>query len=310
MLLENGISMEVKSCVPSQSSSSKEKKPTLLFLHGSFHSAWCWTEHFFPYFCSKGYPVVAISWRGTGGTFAGEGVKKVKINEHAQDLKLVLEKLPSLKGLAGGSSVTKPVAISHSFGGLAVMKVLENNPEVASKLSGIVTMCSVPPSGNGPMTKRYLMRSLIASWRITAGFAMKRCITNASLCRTLFFGGDKQVREDGTVDDFGVSDDDIARYQQYFQRDTEATIDLLDLVKNLPSAKAIDGKAPFVDRFPPCLVIGAKDDYIVDVEGVEETARYFGLDAPTFVDSPHDVMLGRKWQNAADALDTWISDTL
>ena len=57
-------------------------------------------------------------------------------------------------------------------------------------------------------------------------------------------------------------------------------------------------------------MIGAKDDYIVDVEGVEETARYFGLDAPTFVDSPHDVMLGRKWQNAADALDTWISDTL
>lgn len=113
---------------------------------------------------------------------------------------------------------------------------------------------------------------------------------------------------DGTVDDFGVSDQDIERYQKYFKRDTEATIDISDLLKHLPSAAAVDGRAPFVSMLPPCLVVGANRDFIVDKEGVEETAYYYGLDAPLIIDSPHDVMLGRNWQNGADAIHNWIQE--
>ena len=269
------------------------KLPPLVFIHGSFHAGWCWTERFFPYFMNLGYPVAALSLRGTGGTFAGEGVKKVKIDEHADDLKSFLHQFPNIIGTSD-----KPVLISHSFGGLAVMKYLEHNPERASNLAGIIIMCSVPPSGNGKMTMRFLSRSLVNSWKITAGFAMKRCIQNDSLCRDLFFGG--------TDDDNGVSDEDITRYQSYFARDTEAVIDIRDLLKNLPSKNAVDGKAPYLEKFPPCLVIGAKRDFIVDREGVEETATYFGVAEPIFVDSPHDVMLGRNWENAASTIQNWV----
>jgi hypothetical protein len=186
------------------------------------------------------------------------------------------------------------------------MKLLESSPQRANELAGIVTMCSVPPSGNGKMTMRFLRRSLKQSWKITAGFAMKKCLTNADLCRELFFGGSVTL-EDGTVDDFGVSDEDIARYQGYFSRDSKATIDLLDLGKQLPSARTNEeGNALFAGSLPPCLVMGAQDDYLVDREGLDETAKYFGLEEPIVVDSPHDVMLGRKWQNAADAIDRWI----
>jgi pimeloyl-ACP methyl ester carboxylesterase len=302
--LSSGVCMQVMSCLPQQDTD----KPVLMFLHGSFHAAWCWTEHFFPFFVSKGYPVVAPSLRGTaknvgtGGTFAGEDVKKVKIMEHVADLEAFLEELPRIVG----RDAVKPVVICHSFGGLAVMKYLENNPENASRLGGIVTICSVPPSGNGQMTMRFLRRSLRDSWKITRGFAMKTCLTDAVLCRQLFFGGDKQVLDDGIVDDFGVSDEDIGRYQGYFARNSEATIDLMDLAKKLPSSKVVDGKAPFVAGLPPCLVMGAKDDFLVDREGLDETALYFGLDEPTIVDSPHDVMLGSTWKNAADALDQWL----
>jgi pimeloyl-ACP methyl ester carboxylesterase len=284
----------------------RTKLPALLFLHGSFHGAWCWAERFFDYFTSKGYgPVVANSWRGTGGTFAGEGVRKVKISEHVADLAALMEELPALTG----QNDVKPVVICHSFGGLALMKYLELHPEASEKLSGIVTMCSVPPSGNGKMTLRYLRRSLRDSWKITAGFAMKKCLTNESLCRELFFGGDKRVLEDGTVEDYGVSDEEVRRYQRYFARDSEATIDLVNLGRQLPSfSTGKDGKAPFFDQLPPCLVVGGKDDLIVDREGLEETAIYFGLEKPVLVDSPHDVMLGRKWQNAADLLHEWIQE--
>jgi pimeloyl-ACP methyl ester carboxylesterase len=308
--LPNGVSMQVLSSFPANPNADK---PVLLFLHGSFHAAWCWSEKFFAYFVDAGYTVVAPSWRGTGGTPAGEGIKKVQIMQHVSDLEGLLEALPSIIQRHGGKppTNTKPVVICHSFGGLAVMKLFEADP-LKRPFSGVVTICSVPPSGNGKMTMRFLRRSLVASWKITAGFAMKKCLTDASLCRQLFFGGETFVKDDGTIEDYGVSDADVQRYQSYFARDSAATIDLLDLAKKLPSATTnADGRAAFVDdSFPPCLVMGASDDYLVDREGLEETARYFGLDEPIIVDSPHDVMLGSKWENAASALKHWLQETV
>ena len=228
----------------------------------------------------------------------------MKIAEHVSDLKCVLDCLPEIIGV---EDLKPPILVAHSFAGVAVMKLVGEDPLVASRLGGICMMCSVPPSGNGKLTLRYLQRSLVDSYRITAGFAMKKCITNENLCRQLFFGGPKTTLPDGSIQDYGVSDADLKRYQGYFARDSEATIDLFDLAKKLPSAISIDGGlAPFCDELPQCLIIGGTDDFIVDREGVEETARYFNATEPVFVDSPHDVMLGAKWENAAVTLARWL----
>lgn len=132
------------------------------------------------------------------------------------------------------------------------------------------------------------------------GLAMKKCITNEKLCRELFFD---PYEEDGND---SISDDDIRRIQGYFERDTVATIDIMDLAKQLPSKNTDEnGIAIFSDEFPPSLVIGASDDFIVDWEGVNETAKYFGIN-PTIVSSSHDVMLGGRWKNGADAIYKWL----
>ncbi|CAB9518382.1 Alpha beta hydrolase [Seminavis robusta] len=304
--LSSGVSMKV---LWSNSSKANNKKgpqlPPLIFLHGSFHGAWCWSERFFPYFVSLGYHVAALNWRGTGGTFAGEGVKKVKMEEHVQDLKAFLEEFVPSKLQ---STELKPILISHSFGGLSIMKYLEKYPDKLQDIGGAVIMCSVPPSGNGRMTMRFLRRSLRASWKITAGLAMKKVIKDPALCRELFFGG-------AGNDDSGVSDNDVIRYMGYFHRDSEATIDLMDLAKRLPSAQIDDdGKALFLSSpaasngHPPFLVVGATEDFIVDQEGVDETAKYFGLEGPVMVDSPHDVMLGKKYQNAAEVIHQFVEE--
>mmetsp|Transcript_29712 Transcript_29712/g.45963 ORF Transcript_29712/g.45963 Transcript_29712/m.45963 type:complete len:408 (-) Transcript_29712:103-1326(-) len=334
ILLGSGTMAEVITCIPpkkttspdmlenifsslfgtdntsSSSSSSKNNKPTLAFLHGSFHASWCWAENYMPYFASLGYPCVAFSLQGTGGTPVMEmGAKKVKIASHVADLNAFLKGLSdddtASLGLGLGDD-PKILLIGHSFGGLTIMKWLEqtygdNNDDNSNSpkdinLAGVGLMCSVPPSGNGAMTMRFIRRSLVDAWKITAGFVMKKAITDKAICRDLFFGG--------TEDDNGISDEDVERYQSYFQRDTVATIDLGDLAKKLPSALADveTGRAPFVDRLPPVFVVGATEDFIVDREGVDETARYMGLEEPLIVDSPHDVMLGRRWNNGADAI--------
>jgi len=328
------VSAEIMICQPlvddsfSPSSSSSlsnglHRRPPLLFLHGSFHSSWCWAEHYMPYFASHGYSCYALSLRGTGGTFAGEGVKKVKIDQHVQDITDMIayihqQEQAQQKGETAISDddleCCRSVLIAHSFGGLAVMKYLENilltvpskngddEEDNATtnmnnhylKISGVVSMCSVPPSGNGKMTMRFLKRSLRDSWKITAGLAMKKCIRDKALCRELFFEDDVE----------GISEDDISRFQTYFERDTVATIDLMDLAKKLPSVHTNDsGKAIFWEdghgAAPmPALVIGATDDFIVDKEGVDEMARYYGVSS-IMVNSAHDVMLGSKWENGA-----------
>ena len=304
------------------SQTKKKTKPTLAFLHGSFHASWCWAEHYMTYFASLGYPCVAFSLQGTGGTpvrvESGQGRKnKVKIASHVADLDAFLRGLSdndvSSLGLDLGNN-PDVVLIGHSFGGLTIMKWLEriygdensnssSNPR-GINLVGVGLMCSVPPSGNGKMTMRFIRRSLKDAWKITAGFVMKKAITDKAICRDLFFGGN--------VDDNGISDEDVARYQSYFLRDTVATIDLGDLAKQLPSmlADKTTGRAPFVDCLPPVFVIGASEDFIVDREGVDETARYMGLEKPLIVDSPHDVMLGRRWNNGADAILYFLSNLL
>ncbi len=292
------VSAEVMTCIPNGASVNKSNPP-LIFIHGSFHASWCWAEEYMPFFAELGYPCYALSLRGTGGTFAGEGVKKVKIDEHVHDVTDFIQHV-----ISEGGNQLKPVILSHSFGGLAVMKYLEKNlfgtssNPVEIPLSGVVMMCSVPPSGNGRMTQRFLFRSLKDSWKITAGLALKKGITNPTLCRELFF--------DSSRDDNGISDEDIDRFRGYFKRDTVATIDLVDLAKQLPSTYVDEQqRALFCDLIPNALVIGAEDDFIVDREGVEETAKYFGVD-PIFVDSPHDIMLGRRWKNGAQTIVEWL----
>jgi pimeloyl-ACP methyl ester carboxylesterase len=305
VLPTTNIQAQIISCAPSK----KTNKPPLLWLHGSFHGAWCWQEKFIPYFVERGFPCIAMSWRGTGGTPAGEGVKKVKILEHCADLQGLVDSIPSILGREYVAQ--KPILVSHSMGGIYVMKFLEEAWKQGKKprdmFAGIASFCSTPPSGNGKSTMRVLRRSLRDAYRITVGFVWKRVNTDATICRLCFFGGEPKVLDDGTIDDFGVSEEDVFRYQSYFERDSTAVLDVMDLSRKLPS-KLVDaeGRAPFAKDLPPCLVVGALDDFIVDQIGNDETSRYYGLDKAVYVDSPHDIMLTRKWRNGADALLEWI----
>jgi pimeloyl-ACP methyl ester carboxylesterase len=323
ILLSNGVKVNVVTSFPSNyQSSSQSGKPPILFLHGSFHGAWCWEEHYLSYFVEKGHPCVAFNWRGTDGNPAEDGVKKVKIvDDHCDDFRALLETLPSILGKhddVGDDNRVLPIVVSHSMGGIIVMKYLDeifarqgSKTKPNQVFSAIVSMCSVPPSGNSKTTMRYMRRSLIDTYKITVGFVFKKVITDDAICRDCFFGGEKKILEDSTIDDLGVSDEDLARYQGYFERDSKATLDVTDLAKNAPSKTTDEeGRAPFLADLPPCLVIGATDDFIVDEVANVETATYYGVEKPVYVDSPHDIMVGRKWENGASTLHEWIEETL
>ncbi|XP_024028894.1 uncharacterized protein LOC112093830 [Morus notabilis] len=64
--LPSGLNMEV--IVQKEDPYEKKKRntenPPLVFFHGSYHAAWCWAEHWLPFFSNSGYDCYAVSLLG------------------------------------------------------------------------------------------------------------------------------------------------------------------------------------------------------------------------------------------------------
>ncbi|HZG68660.1 MAG TPA: alpha/beta fold hydrolase, partial [Herpetosiphonaceae bacterium] len=54
---------------------SQARSSPVLFVHGAWHGAWCWAEHFLDYFAERGYGAHALSLRGHGGSAGHERLR-------------------------------------------------------------------------------------------------------------------------------------------------------------------------------------------------------------------------------------------
>ncbi|UJF34756.1 alpha/beta hydrolase [Paenibacillus hexagrammi] len=114
----------------------------LLFVHGGSHGAWCWKEHFLPYFSSKGFPSYALSLRGHGESEGNEQIHSFSLNDYMNDVLEVMQLMNK-----------KPVLIGHSLGGAIVQKIICSHPD---KIQGAVLMASIPPNGMSRDIRRLL----------------------------------------------------------------------------------------------------------------------------------------------------------
>lgn len=65
--LPSGLNMEViaqKGVVDKHPYERNSENPPLVFVHGSYHAAWCWAEHWLPFFSNCGFDCYAISLLG------------------------------------------------------------------------------------------------------------------------------------------------------------------------------------------------------------------------------------------------------
>ena len=86
----------------------------LLFVHGAYTAAWCWDEHFLPWFARAGYSSYAVSLSGHGNSRQRDSLDSYSINDYVDDLSQVISAMPA-----------PPVLIGHSMGGIVVQKYLE-----------------------------------------------------------------------------------------------------------------------------------------------------------------------------------------
>jgi non-heme chloroperoxidase len=94
----------------------KSKASPLLFVHGAYTAAWCWDEHFLPFFAEAGYVACAVSLSGHGGSPGRKHLDSFSIGDYVKDVAAIAATLPA-----------PPVLIGHSMGGFVVQKYLEDH---------------------------------------------------------------------------------------------------------------------------------------------------------------------------------------
>lgn len=278
--LSDGVGLELISC-QAQDQGLAAARPELLFVHGSYHSAWCWKEHFLPFFSADGWNSSAVSLRAQGNSDRVQAGVAGTLDTHARDLAEVI-----------GSFSRPPVVVAHSFSGLILQKYIlgigSGAPQGYPPLAGAAFFCCVPPSGNKELVVRFLKRDPIESLKITWGFVAKTFVGDINAARDLFFSKD-------------IPEDRLKRYhRQLAACSAVRLLDLSDMNRQVPLA-------PAPRDHPPALVVGAADDRVVDVQAVEELAKYYGVTPTVLPRTAHDCMLDTRWEEPALVLQHWLA---
>ena len=105
-------------------------KETIVFVHGMCHGAWCWEEHFIPFFEKLGYTCVAFNLPGHEVQGSTRRIS-YSLGDYVKALHSVVANLEA-----------PPIIIGHSMGGMILQKFLQKG-----SCKKAILLASVPPSG-------------------------------------------------------------------------------------------------------------------------------------------------------------------
>lgn len=242
----------------------------LVFVHGAYVGAWCWAEHFLPWFAERGHPVYALSLRGHGESAGRERLHEFGLADFADDL------ASAVRGLD-----RPPVLVGHSMGALVVQKFLEREPGAARAAA---LLCPVPPFGVLPASFSLALTRPALFAEINA-LAFGGRASRAALQEALFAGPVE-----------------AERLERYFRRmQPESRRAILEMSGwGLPQT--------WRTAMPDTLVIGAERDVLISPAFAQSTAQLLGAEYVLLPGLGHAVMLEAGWRAAAEGLAGWIAE--
>jgi len=253
------------------------KKPTspthstpILFVHGMWCAAWCWADHFLPYFAARGYVAQALSLRGHGASEGRERLRWTSMVDYVTDLTQVVAEMERL-----------PVLVGHSMGGLVLQHYLQRHDAPAA-----VLMASAPHWG--------------LSWRLMLSFMQRfpRRISRVLTTRSLYALVCTPKLAQQLLLSPDITQDRLLASQQRLQ--DESLRALLDMVF---------GRRPrpgLVDT--PILVLAAGNDRLISPSESYGLAHAYRADLAVVPEVAHAMMLDTGWQRAADAIIGWLGE--
>jgi non-heme chloroperoxidase len=263
---ENAEQLEIIEVSPPKGRKSAGAKRPILFVHGAFTAAWCWSEYFLAYFAKQGYRACAVSLSGHGGSRGRDRLDWLSISDYVNDLEQAVETV-------GGD----PIIVGHSMGGFVLQKYLER-----ASAPGVVLMASVPPTGLLPAS-------------ISLAFSNPGMFADVN---SMMHHG--RVSLDALQHALFASPVAVDQLRSYYRRmQPESQRAMWDMTFfNLPQLRRT--------RCPPMLVLGAECDILVPPSQAKQAARYYGTEAEIFPGMGHVMMLEAEWQNVADRIIAWM----
>jgi non-heme chloroperoxidase len=255
--------LEIVSRLPA--SPSKHRIP-LLFVHGAYTAAWCWEEHFLPWFAQHGWAAYAVSLTGHGRSRGRDRLSDLSLDQYVADLVETIATLPA-----------QPILIGHSMGGMVVQKYLEKATAPAA-----VLMASVPPQGLASSALNLLFDSPQLLLELNE-IMNDRALSTDSI-RQMFFHQPIAIKK-------------LQRYGDLSQPESLRAIWDMTLY-NLPCIFSINK--------PPMLVLGARHDRLIPPIQVQMTADAYGTRPEIFPDLGHTMMLEHSWEKVATRINEWL----
>jgi len=263
------MKLEILTALPTKTTQSYP----VLFVHGSFVDATCWSEYFLEYFAAHGYAAYAVSLRGHGKSQGYEHLMEASLADYVEDVLQVAETFEQ-----------PPILVGHSMGGMVIQHYLA----AQHPTSAVVLMNSVPPSGlwdsafymafTDPLALQQLTLMQNVSLQFAAPSAMKR----------ILFSNE-------------VPEEKLQKYMSHVQAESQrAVLDMLGL--DLPHFKQKPTQ--------PILVLGAQEDAFLPTVTIEATARFYGTGATLYPKMGHAMMLEVHWQRVADDILAWLTEQL
>ncbi|MBA2678378.1 MAG: alpha/beta fold hydrolase, partial [Ktedonobacteraceae bacterium] len=222
---------------------NKSHATPLLFVHGAWHGAWYWDEHFLPYFAQHGYVAHALDLHGHGKSEGQEKLRWVSIANYVSDV-----------AQTAAQFERPPVLIGHSMGGLIVQKYLETYQVPAG-----ILLASVPPRGVLRTTLSIARRHPLAFLKTNLTLKLYHIVGTSRLAHEAFFSAEMPEQQ-------------VNEYYTRVQNESyRAFLDML--VFCLPRPQRVK---------TPMLVLGAEKDVIFIPREVEATARAYATQAQIF----------------------------
>lgn len=246
---------------------SARYKTPLLFVHGSWHGAWCWAENFLPWFTERGYHAVALSLRGHSGSSSEKPLRRVSMADYMADVAAV-----------AGRFATAPVLIGHSMGGGIVQKLLETY-----RVPAAVLLAAMPPSGVLRTSLAIAQRHPVLFARMNLTQNLYPLVNTPVLAREMFYSTHLPAAK-------------LERYANLLGNESyRAFLDMLGL--NLPNPANVR---------TPLLVLGGAQDQIFSPAEVMQTAAAYGVTAQLFPNMAHNLMLENGWEQVAARMHSWL----
>lgn len=245
-------------------------RPPLLFVHGAWHGAWCWDEHFLRYFARRGWHSYALSLRGHGASDGARHLRWASIRDYVDDVETVIDKLPE-----------PPVMIGHSMGGFLVQKLLERRPFPA-----VVLIASIPPQGSLAFLLRLLVSMPLPLARCLVTLRLYPIVANPAHADALLFSRH-------------VGESDRRRWHALLGDESFRIV--LDTV-----FLALPNRARIRQQGTSMLVVAAEHDRIFTLRENSIAAQTYGAELIRLPGFSHDVMLDWQWDAAAARISHWL----